>query len=70
MREHAFIRTTGSGHAIVFILEAVSDMKNVTGINVTPDNLIYITTTWQKSNSRGVRFIPAVGKVVALGERR
>ena len=70
MREHAFVGAAVNGHATVVILKTISDVKNVTGINFTPDNLIYIAATRQESNARGMRIIPAVGKVVALGKGR
>ena len=70
MREHALVGAAVNGYATVLILKTVSDVKNVTGINVTPDNVIYIATARQKSNSRGMGFVPAVGEPVALGKRR
>ena len=67
MREHAFVGAAVNGYATVVILKTVSDVKNVTGLNLAPDNLIYIAATRQKSNSRGMRFVPAVRKSIALG---
>jgi hypothetical protein len=70
VREHAFVGAAVNGHATVAILKTIGDVKNVTGINVTPDNLIYIAATRQESYARGMRLIPAVGKVVALDKSR
>ena len=70
MREHTFVGAAVNGHATIVILKTISDVKDVTGINVTPDNLVCITATRQESNARGMRLIPAIGKVVALGKRR
>ena len=70
MREHAFVGAAVDGYAAVVILKTIRDMKNVTGVNVTPDNLIYIAATRQKANSRGVGFVPAIREVVALSKCR
>ena len=70
VREHAVVGAAVNGHATVVILKTISDVKNITGINVAPDNLIYIAATRQESKARRMLLIPAVGKVIALGECR
>ena len=47
VREHAFIGAAVNGHATVAILKTISDVKNVTGINLTPNNVIYVAATRQ-----------------------